>query len=472
MIHDTETERAVLGCVLSGSKPSETGLPPEAFTEARRYVWEAMQALETDRMDVDCLTVADRLKARGRLHECGGVPALMEMTNGVAMTWNLPSYVAILIDRMERRAGEAAGETLIAQSRDLSSVPAKAKAAAIHALSNERDHGEEAPDVDVAELSAQWLAWAERLEQGGPRGLDDGMLLATGIEALDAACEGVPSNLCVWLGLASMGKTALAAEIIMNWLKGDVGGGIIGLEDGTKWLTRRHLARHLSIPVKKIGRTLLHDYQQERLQQYLGWASDCYRRNLRIHRAGGLHASELLAIIRRWIGDGVGYGKHKKKCRWVWIDHGLRVDFGTPDQKRYDLAIGKTLEALAALGEANGVTINVNWHLNRTSDQETLPDMKQAKESGYLEAAARWMFAAWEQKQKRPGMMLGTALKVTEGPRDWTVALERDPEYALVKSTGGYPVDFAAEASEERQRADDARKQKTEKRPKLWENES
>jgi hypothetical protein len=68
------------------------------------------------------------------------------------------------------------------------------------------------------------------------------------------------------------------------------------------------------------------------------------------------------------------------------------------------------------------------------------------------------MFAAWEQKEKRPGMMLGTSLKVTEGPRDWTVAIERDPEYALVKNTGGGLVDFAAEAAEERERATQAQK--------------
>jgi replicative DNA helicase len=455
MIQDVETERAVLGCVLGAGAEarqvaSSTGpLPPEAFTEGRRHVWEAILSIDGA---VDHLTLSERLRARGRLAEVGGPGELMVLDQGVPLTWNLPAYVVILRDRMVRRQQMAVAERLQQQASDIGADAGKASLAAVQALSATSGLGrEEAPDSDIAELAAQWAAYMDRLEHGAPTGLDDGVLLRTGVEQLDAKGEGMPSNLCVLLGLASMGKTALAAEIIWNWLKAGIPGGIVGLEDGTKWLTRRHLARHLGLPVAKIGRTLLHEYQQERLGKWMGTTSEMYRNHLRIHRAGGLHASDLLSVVTRWINAGV---------RWVWIDHGLRVDYGTPDQKRYDLAIGKTLEALSTLGERHGVVIAVNWHLNRLSDQETKPDMKMAKESGYLEAAARWMVATWEQKEKRPGMMLATALKATEGPRDWTVAIERDPECALVKSAGGYVVDFAAEADDERQRAEQERLQR------------
>jgi replicative DNA helicase len=467
-IADVDAERAVLGCVITlsvaetarGAVEGTGPLPPEAFTGSRRHVWEAVLALVADGQAVDHLTLADRLKARGRLAECGGPSALMAFDQGVPLTHNLPSYVAILRDRRVRRQQAAVATRLLQQASDLGADAHRTSLTAVQALSTTSGLGqEEAPDADIAELAAQWAAYMDRLEHGTPTGLDDGVLLRTGVEQLDAKGEGMPSNLCVLLGLASMGKTALAAEIIWNWLKAGIPGGIVGLEDGTKWLTRRHLARHLGIPLAKVGRTLLHEYQQERLGQWMGSTSEMYRRHLRIHRAGGLHASDLLAVVTRWINAGV---------RWVWIDHGLRVDYGTPDQKRYDLAIGKTLEALATLGERHGVVIAVNWHLNRMSDQETKPDMKMAKESGYLEAAARWMVATWEQKEKRPGMMLATALKVTEGPRDWTVALERDLECALVKSTGGYAVDFAAEAAEERQRAEDERAARAPKRRGLF----
>lgn len=466
MIHDVETERAVLGCVLSLSVAEtareaieSTGpLPAEAFTESRRHVWEAIMALSAGGRAVDTLTLAESLKTRGRLAEVGGPAALMALDQGVPLTHNLPSYVAILRDRMERRQQVAIAERLKQQAEDLASAPRKASLAAAQALANGGAVvEEEPPDVDIAELGAQWARYVDRLEQAPSSNLDDGVLLRTGIDVLDSKGEGLPSNLCVLLGLASMGKTALAAEIIWNWLCGGIPGGIIGLEDGTKWLTRRHLARHLGIPVSRVGRTLLHDHQMARLQPWLDATSAMYRKHLRIHRAGGLHAADLLAIVTRWIRAGV---------RWVWIDHGLRVDYGSQEQRRYDLAIGKTLESLSTLGERHGVVIAVNWHLNRTSDPNIRPTMAMAKESGYLEAAARWMLAIWEQVH-RPGMLLGTALKVTEGPRDWTVALERDPECALVKSMGGYEVDFDGEAREERERQEQERKAR--KTAKLFE---
>jgi replicative DNA helicase len=452
LIHEPEIEEAVLGCILAGALPSETGpLPPEAFTESRRHVWEAMRAMEDTNSLVDIATLSEVLKTRGRLAEVGGPAALMAMDASVPLAHNLPQYAGILRDRLERRRIVEAATAALQQAANMGAPPARTALNAVQSLTTEAGLGaEEAPDADIAELAAQWDAWVARLERGGPTGLDDGVILATGIGALDKAGDGLPSNLCVFLGLASMGKTALAAEIIWNWLSAGIPGGIIGLEDGTKWLTRRHLSRALGIPVKAVGRTLLHQYQMERYATWMNDTSHMYRQHLRIHRAGGLHASDVLAIVRKWINAGV---------RWIWIDHGLRINHAQQDV-RYDMAIGRTLDTLANLGDRHGVVIAVNWHLNRTSDQEAKPDMKMAKESGYLEANARWMLAAWEQKQKRPGMLLATALKVTEGPRDWTVAIPRDPDHALVLSKGGGLVDFEAEAAEDRQRAEDERRER------------
>ena len=82
--------------------------------------------------------------------------------------------------------------------------------------------------------------------------------------------------------------------------------------------------------------------------------------------------------------------------------------------------------------------------------------MDDFKETGYLEAAARAMLGLWEQ-QTRPGYLLVTGVKVTEGERDWTVAVERDREHALVHSVGGCVVDFAAEARAAKEAAEAAK---------------
>jgi replicative DNA helicase len=439
-LRDEQAERAVLGCVLSGVHVNDTGpLPKAAFTEWRAWVWEAMLHLATLGRQVDLLTVSERLKAVGQLPACGGPAGLMELDGAVPFTPNLPSYVAMLRDCMGRRAIVAAADAAKLRAMDPNLRPARVALEASTAMSGAvQDSNEESPTVDIGELAEQWHDYIARLGEGRV-GLDDGVRLLTGIEVLDHHAEGFVSNLNVVGGLASRGKTGLAAEVIWNWLKAGIPGAIVGLEDGTKWLTRRHLARHLNIPVNKVARSRLHDHQMVLLEEWLGRAAEMYQKHLRIHRAGGLHASDLLALCRKWVAGG---------ARWIWIDHGLRVDYsGQPGSRdRYDMLIGRSLDQLANLGDRHGVAIIVNWHLNRQADEEAMPSMKDYKESGYLEAAARQMVAVWEQKTARPGVSLVTCLKNTEGGRDWTIALERDWEHGLVRSTGGYPVDFQSEA--------------------------
>ena len=452
-LHDAQAERAIIGAVLSGATRAQVGdLKAEDFTEARAHVWDAVLSLFAQGAEVTHLTLAEALKARGRLVEVGGPSALMradEVLPKRGALLGLNAHVAIVRDRARRRRLEALGERIKGMAHDLNVTPDNIASGAVQALlATETAMQEEPPDIDIAELSEQWAAFMDRVDSGAPMGLDNGFQLRTGIEALDALFAFV-NNLNVIGGRASMGKTALVAEIIWNWLKADVRGGIVGLEDGTKWLTRRHLSRSLGIPVGMVGACRLQDYQLGHMQSWMDNTSAMYRRNLKLHRAGGIDAPGLLSLVQRWIGEGL---------RWIVIDHGLRVNYG--DDKRYDRKIGITLDQLATLGDRNKVAVIVNWHLNRDGEDEVRPKMRDYKESGYLDAAARAMLGLWEQKT-RPGFLLVTGVKATEGKRDWTVAVQRDAEHALVHSQGGYEVDFAAEAQAAKEAADAAKGNRT-----------
>lgn len=439
---DVQAEKAVLGAVLASATRAQVGdLRPEDFSEpAHQHIWEAVCGLFAQGASVDHLSLSESLKVRGRLVEVGGPAYIMRLDvseDGHHRFWSDTSvrqHVAILKDRAMRRALAAHGKRLEAASYDLNLRPDIIASSAVQALlASETRTQEEPPDIDIAELAEQWFDFMERVASGVPTGLDNGFQLRTGIEVLDTLFAFV-NNLNVIGGRASMGKTALVAEIIWNWLRSDIRGGIVGLEDGTKWLTRRHLSRSLGLPVANIGACRLHEHQMGHLQDWMDRTSAMYRKSLKIHRAGGIDAPGLIALVQRWIGDGL---------RWIVIDHGLRVSYG--EDKRYDRKIGITLDQLATLGDRHKVAIIVNWHLNRDGEDEVRPKMRDYKESGYLDAAARAMLGLWEQKA-RPGFLLATGVKATEGKRDWTVAIPRDAEHALVHSVGGYEVDFAGEA--------------------------
>ena len=78
------SERGVLAAVLWDPAVAETlgDLPAEAFADpAWRAIWEAMQRLSQARQPVEVLSLADTLRASGRLDAVGGVPALMDLVS-------------------------------------------------------------------------------------------------------------------------------------------------------------------------------------------------------------------------------------------------------------------------------------------------------------------------------------------------------------------------------------------------------
>lgn len=437
---DLQAERALLGCVLAGETPRAVDVRAEDFSEeGHRAIWEACLTLAAVGKVIDPLTVADVLKTRGMLMQAGGPAALMEMAEGTYFS-GIKNYAGVVVDRARRRRLHAELVRAANATYDLNLAPDRVAGEAVQRLlSTGQAASEEASDADIHELIDSWDTWKER-NRRGELGVDGGLYLKTGLQKLDDYFPGWPLSLGVVGGKASMGKTALVAEMIWNWLTASLNGGIVGLEDGTAWLTRRHLARFLRIPVAQVGACELDPQREAAGYDWMAQTSAMYRKHLRIHRAGGLDAPGLVALVQRWLGEGL---------RWVVIDHGLRVKYDAPGERRMDLAIGRTMDTLANLAIRHKASVIVNWHINRDNEDETAPRMRDYKESGYLDAAARAMLGLWEQSS-RPGYLLVTGVKSTEGKRDWTVAVPRDPECALVKSTGGHYVDFRAEREAQR----------------------
>jgi replicative DNA helicase len=435
---DVEAEKALLGCCFLEGKLPEAArvLRLEDFGDARHAaVFAAMGALHASGVAVDSLTVAERLRELGTLGQAGGVAYLTQLDAAVHLSGNLRAYVATVRDRAMRRAVAARAQALLEEAHNLRRPPGRVAHEAGEdfrglALSG----GEEADErghLDVESLNESWEAFAAG--QRSP-------YLPSGLEALDAVFRGFVPNLNLVGGKASMGKTAFVAEVAWGWLQRGVPGGIFGLEDGTRWLVERHCARAVGLDLGDVGACRLHDVQQEAYQRFMGEAWDVTSRLLRVHRTSGLAAPELLRKAERWIAGG---------ARWLVVDHGGRIAHESSSAKeRYDLAIKRTAEGLDNLAHNTGVPIIVNWHFNREGSKQEgqRPTMEAFKESGYLEAFSGTMLGLWERPENE-GHLLVTVVKNRKGPRDVTVALERDARYGLVKSTGGFALDFKAESA-------------------------
>lgn len=480
LIHEPELEKAVLGCILAGAKPSETGpLPPEAFTESRRHVWEAMCSLEAS--GIDHVTLAERLKARGRLAECGGPAGLMALDASVPLGHNLPAYVATLADRMRRRTLVDAAEALRRSAGDLQATPDASATAAVARLG--AMHTDEPPLQRAGSLVYEMLDTWEQNSGKGLNGREHAPTLPFPHEAMADERGILRGRLNVIAGRSGNFKTGFVTDGIWHWAdKLEEDGGVIGLEDGCSWFTERLTARNVPVSYLDVGYARLHEHQRSRLEEWCARLYDVLER--RVFKED----YRPRVVVRDW-RQATGHLRRMNKratfptvfrtcqemiergARWIVVDHGLRIDWLTGSGvDRYDMAIGFGCQELATLADHTGCAIVMLWHLNRTNDEEAFPTRADLAESRYLDAEARKIYVLWKQRA-RPGYQLVTTVKATKGKEGFTAALSlADAEYGLLSRTGGYVVDFEAEAAErrDREREDRQAKAASTKAKSLW----
>ncbi len=249
-------------------------------------------------------------------------------------------------------------------------------------------------------------------------------------------------NLNVIGGMPAVGKSALIAEVILACLERGVRVGLFGLEDATKWLTKRHLSRAVGVPVGAIGTSLLSGPQQEMCQDALGKLAGLTR-NMLVYRRAGIDPATLAQKCKHWVLN--------RGVQAIFVDHGGEVQHQAAVRDRYDLAVANTYRTLRDLAVNHRVPVVVLCHFNRDTETQLggVPTMQSFAETEYIARMARLALGLWQ----KPGddRLRVTVLKRTEGERGITVALNRDEWYALVKRRGGELLDLHAEVAAERE---------------------
>jgi hypothetical protein len=445
-------EKAVIGCVLAGCEWQHVGMlrPDEFGTPAHVFIWESFRRLRQRGQDVDHLTTAEELKRMGRLADAGGPGYLMSMDQ-VPIPGHVATYVGVVRAMAVKREVQRRANALAAAAHDpnLSDVEllARAQAGFMGLSAGEVD---ESGDADAWEILDRWQAWMD----GDGRNLAYIPHTITGLAPIvgpggqeDGPTPGYPMSLSVIGGKSGIGKTTVAASEIAGFVfRLGLPGGIVGLEDGAEWFTRRLLARELGIPFGRVGAVRLNDWQQVKYAEWSAKVPPLLRERVR-RWPKGLDSPQLIAKVEQWKQWG---------ARWVWVDHGLRVKYRASGRERLDLLINETTEALAEIARPTrahpGMAIIVNWHFNRDLEDESAPKREHFKEAGYLDANARYMLGVWK-RARSPGCRMFTGIKANFGPEGWTVEVPLDEQCGLLKHEGGRVVDFAEEQRQEREAA-------------------
>lgn len=156
----------------------------------------------------------------------------------------------------------------------------------------------ETADVDLFELNQQW---DDNLKSGQT------MLVPTGIRVLDLALGGgTPRNLWGLQGKPGSGKNIIFTTMAKSKLMVDHDGarktklGIVGLENGTAWLTRRWQAEDLGFAQKDIGSRHLSKEEGERKALVDQRHFELLER-IHVYRYAGAGIGEVVRTIMRWL---------------------------------------------------------------------------------------------------------------------------------------------------------------------------
>lgn len=119
--HSDEAEQGVLGCVLLAPKECLSEVATkfrgkhEPFYDPRHQViFGTLLAMQDDGVEIDVITLQQRLKDRGALEQCGGIAYILQLQDAVPSAANLEFYLGIVLEKwilrtMVQRCTEVVG---------------------------------------------------------------------------------------------------------------------------------------------------------------------------------------------------------------------------------------------------------------------------------------------------------------------------------------------------------------------------
>lgn len=207
------TERAVLGqCLLYEDVALQIAaeLEPDDFYEERhQQIFAAIKELAAASQPVDAMSIAQAMDARD-LDIAGGIPYLVSLADAVATTANWHYYCSLLRSIAAKRAIQELGKVM-AESAAESTFEASVDAIQQRIERLEKRNKPHNETVSTAKQAAiHTMQWLEKYFEGGVKYLE------TGYSRLDQLCPINDDDLIILGARPSIGKTALALNIVAH----------------------------------------------------------------------------------------------------------------------------------------------------------------------------------------------------------------------------------------------------------------
>lgn len=379
-----EVEEAVIGAMLVEPNCVDDALDelsPTAFYSPRcKKIFEAIQALNTEHVNIDIITVTQQLKKMKTLEDVGGAVALAELSQKIGAAAYVERYIQILKEKdIQRKLITASLENLkdsYDESVNVGDLIVNAQARVFDAIKDQSR-------TDVAEIGAvinEAINHIMELQASGSQYSG----VRSGFKTLDDTTLGFqPSDLIILAARPSMGKTAFAMNIIRNAAV-DFGTpvAIFSLEMPAIQLVTRLMISETGLDAQKLkGARKFEPYELKQLDVKL---KNLSKAPIYIDATPSLPIYEFRAKAKRLV--------NQKGVKLIVVDY-LQLMQGPKElngmREQEVAAISRTLKATAK--ELN-VPIIALSQLSRQASQRTTsnnrPVLSDLRESGSIEQDA------------------------------------------------------------------------------------
>ena len=385
-----EAEQAVLGAMLIDkeaiAKATEVLSADDFYREAHRVIFSAMLELYNKNEAVDMVTVTEILKRDNKLEDIGGIAYITSLANVVLTAANVKYHAEIVAEKSVLRQLVRVSTEIAAMgyeaNEDVGTLLDTAESRILE-ISNRKKKNDFTAINDILMDSVQSI---ESLLQnkGGLTGLP------AGFADLDKLTSGLhPSDFIILAARPSMGKTALALNIVQNVaLRAHkvIGGeprsvAFFSLEMSKEQLVNRMLCAEAGIDSQRLRVGEMHDEDWTHLWDACDTMS---RAKIYLDDTAGITAMDMRSRARRLKAE---HGLDLIVVDYLQLMQGSGKRNNSGDRQQEVSEISRSLKALARELDVPVLALS---QLSRSveSRQVKRPMLSDLRESGSLEQDA------------------------------------------------------------------------------------
>ncbi|MBU0759826.1 MAG: replicative DNA helicase [Candidatus Omnitrophica bacterium] len=375
-----EAEMAVLGSMLIEENAIADAielLDSRCFyNDANKKIFDSILNLYSDNKAVDIVTLIEELKKTEDLDKVGGVTYITSLTTVVPTAANIKHYALIVKEKSILRNLISTATNIIADSYDshgeIDKILDKAERL-IFEISSKKVDSNFAPIKEVIKDSIETIdsLYQKKAHVTG---------LPTGFTDFDSISAGLhPSDLIIFAGRPSMGKSAFVASIAEHiGVHEKIPLIIFSLEMSKEQLVQRMLCSHARVNAHNVRTGFLSQTDWPKLTNAAGKISEA---PIFIDDTASLSVLELRAKARRL--------KSQHNIQLIIVDY-LQLMQGMRGAENRQQEISEISRSLKALARELNVPLIAVSQLSRAveSRQDHRPQLSDLRESGAIEQDA------------------------------------------------------------------------------------